>query len=239
MAPNAFKRFFRRAARLFRKTPTRVIEKSPDNVEREWYKKPRRLPVRVSSSASEMADFVEVSRPPLPLERTIHTHVLRPWEETIIVPSVSDIHQLLERASKGTSKTDIVAIKKGGKVLGYSFIRLKKDREGKRFSRKQKRLKERLRPLAWEESKVARGHASEVLKNSSALVEAKADFQRNYPALAKYYSILRSSPGIPLSEYAKIVRNMQKELDRNGIQLRFVPDKKAGYALKDYEFAKR
>jgi hypothetical protein len=206
--------------RIKKVTPTKVINDSPNSIERGWAKKPRENPVR--TSIIERKNLV-ISRPIQKGEKTIiHTHVSRHGFNSML-PSPTDLFTLFD--NRKIVRTSIIAGKEKNQISGYVFIRPKKGVlnffNQMRFCLKKEKLNS---------------------KDYLGFINSKK-FQKIYPGIYNYRKKIYSKAylsknGFMEKEFRKDFLLAKKEIEQAGFSLRFVANKKAGYFFDGVNFKK-
>lgn len=202
-------------------TPTQVIRRAPVNVERVWAKRPRGKLIRLSHELTETRGAVGSRRTIKGEKMKIHTHLSVGGKLSNPLPSVADLGNFY-RERKNLRVSVIAAKDKMNKgvseVMGYTFIKRKK---GTKAFLNQ-----------WELSKI------KTSRNIKPLA-------KKFPAIAKYAKATTRREFInkdgTLNE--KLFRERfiaaQREVEKAGFKLRFVPNKNAGYSWDGSRFVKR
>ncbi len=202
-------------------TPTQAIRGAPHNVERTWAKRPRGKLIRLSDELTEKRGRVG-SRGAIKGEKIkIHTHLTLGKGITNSLPSVADLGNLY-RGRKNV-RVSVIAAKDQqregvSEVMGYTFIKRKKGTKAFLNQWRLSRIKtsRNIKPL-----------------------------QKRHPAIARYAQSITRGEFInkdgSLNEklFKEKFTAAQREVQKAGFKLRFVPNKNAGYSWNGARFVKK
>lgn len=206
-----------------RGTPTQGIRRAPHNVERTWAKRPRGKLIRLSDELTEKRGRVGSRRTRKGEKMKLHTHVPL-WKGvgvTNSLPSVADLGNL--HRERRNVRTSVIAAKDQqregvSEVMGYTFIKRKKGTKAFLNQWKLSRIK--------------------TSRNLKPLI-------KRHPAIARYAQAVARGEFVnkdgSLNEklFKEKFIAAQREVEKAGFKLRFVPNKNAGYSWNGARFVKK
>lgn len=204
-----------------RGTPTQAIRRAPHNVERAWAKRPRGRLIRISDGLTEKRGKVGSRKIESGEKMKIHTHLSLGAGLTNSLPSIADLGNF--HRERKNARVSIIAAKEQQKngiseVMGYTFIKRKKGTKAFLNQWRLSRIKtsRNLKPLL-----------------------------KRHPAIARYAQAVARGEFInkdgSLNEklFKEKFIAAQREVEKAGFKLRFVPNKNAGYSWNGARFVKK
>lgn len=121
------------------RTPTQIIARSPARTERVWFKKPTKPLVQASQPKDEAKFSVKMRYKGRKPKIEVHTHPtkkgrIEPWN---ILPSEQDLTLFLNTIRKHNRRVEIIAIRDGKKVAGYTIVRMLAGKKGIKKARRK------------------------------------------------------------------------------------------------------